>query len=332
MGNEQLFIEKMCALDEEEWDGFIVNSVNGTFLQSRKFLNYHPKERFTDASLIVRDNNSKIVALIPACEMEENGRKILWSHKGSTYGGIVTDRKHWRAEALEQIILCVDEYFKHHYQEVFLKITPSVIGSVSDDLLDYLLFLHGYDRYVELDTYLDFAEYKSDIVMNFNETKRKHIRRLQKYELVFRELKREEEIAEFHKLLTLNLHKFGLKPVHSLPELLELKKDRLPENIDFYGVEYRGEILAAGMVFDFGNGVVHTQNLSSDPGRKDINAIEYLYYGVIRHYKDNGTRYLSWGISTEEQGRILNHGLIRNKESYGSKYYLNKTFYKRYDL
>lgn len=39
---------------EQKWDYFVMNdSVNGTFLQTRRFLNYHPLDRFEDCSLLV---------------------------------------------------------------------------------------------------------------------------------------------------------------------------------------------------------------------------------------------------------------------------------------
>ena len=40
---------------ESRWDRFVMEeSVNGTFLQTRKFLNYHPEGRFQDASFSSR--------------------------------------------------------------------------------------------------------------------------------------------------------------------------------------------------------------------------------------------------------------------------------------
>lgn len=50
-----------------EWDEFVLNkSVNGTFLQTRKFINYHAEEKFIDSSLVVYKGND-IVAVILAC-------------------------------------------------------------------------------------------------------------------------------------------------------------------------------------------------------------------------------------------------------------------------
>ena len=61
---------------EEQWDKFITEkSINGTFLQSRRFFNYHPAGRFKDVSLVVYNEKNNIAALIPACELEQDGKR-----------------------------------------------------------------------------------------------------------------------------------------------------------------------------------------------------------------------------------------------------------------
>ena len=50
----QWTVRPYTPADEAEWDRFVMHeSGNGTFLQTRNFLNYHPAGRFTDASLMV---------------------------------------------------------------------------------------------------------------------------------------------------------------------------------------------------------------------------------------------------------------------------------------
>ena len=77
---------------EEQWDKFIAEkSINGTFLQSRRFFNYHPAGRFKDVSLVVYNEKNNIAALIPACELEQDGKKVFFSHHLWRY--------HYRQEA-----------------------------------------------------------------------------------------------------------------------------------------------------------------------------------------------------------------------------------------
>ena len=73
-----------------EWDIFIENSRNGTFLNSRRFLNYHPPEKFKDTSLLFFKKES-LIALIPAAVIIKNEKKVFFSDPGSTYGGIIVD-------------------------------------------------------------------------------------------------------------------------------------------------------------------------------------------------------------------------------------------------
>ena len=52
---------------ESRWDRFVMDeSMNGTFLQTRKFLNYHPEGRFSDASFLI-EKSGIVVAVVPGC-------------------------------------------------------------------------------------------------------------------------------------------------------------------------------------------------------------------------------------------------------------------------
>ena len=68
----------------DEWNSFLSESVNGTFLFDRRYMDYH-SDRFSDASLMVY-RRGKLYALLPA-NVEGS---TLYSHQGLTYGGLVT--------------------------------------------------------------------------------------------------------------------------------------------------------------------------------------------------------------------------------------------------
>ena len=72
---------------KEEWDGFVRESRNGTFLFMRGYMDYHA-DRFADFSLMA-SGDGRLHALLPAhCTATE-----FCSHRGLTYGGVVTDEK-----------------------------------------------------------------------------------------------------------------------------------------------------------------------------------------------------------------------------------------------
>lgn len=61
------------AIFQPVWDEYVRKARQSSFLFERSFMDYHA-DRFTDASLIVRNAKNKILALLPACESrkEEN--------------------------------------------------------------------------------------------------------------------------------------------------------------------------------------------------------------------------------------------------------------------
>ena len=318
---------------EKQWDEFVSNkSVNGTFLQTRNFLNYHPSGKFQDASFLVY-YKGKLVAVCPACVLQENEKKVLYSHKGSTFGGILIAKDYYKADKVIDIVQTVDRYFEDCYHKVVLKNTSDLFCVENGSLLEYILRYCGYSDYVELSTYIDLQNMYEDVTQNFDCNKKRNIKKCEKYKLRFRELNGNDEIEKFHELLTINLTKYGVKPVHTISELLEFRNVRIPDLVKFYGVFCDDTMMAACMMFLFKRTqTIHAQYISSDYHFEEYSASTYLYYKLIENAKKQGYKYLSWGISTENHGRQLNGGLIRNKESYGSKYALNKTFYKKYEL
>ena len=315
---------------EEIWDKFVMeDSVNGTFLQTRRFLNYHPAERFVDASIMLYDKG-KIVSVCPACTVIENGEKVFFSHKGSTFGGLIINRKYYHAEKVLQVIELLNSYLKDNgYKKCVLKITPDLFARESNSLLQYCLQNKNYQSYMELNTYIDLDAISGNIIDYFDRNKKRNIEKCEAHSLTFRRLVTDKEIEDFYKLLTKNLEKYNLKPIHTVDEIKEFKNNRLTNETEFYGVFREEEQIAGGMMFVFKQtNVIHAQNLSADYTFTEYSPITYLYYKVIEQAKKTGYSKLSWGISTENQGKDLNMTLVRNKESYGSKYSLNTIYYK----
>ncbi len=71
-----------------QWDGFVSSANNGTIFHTRRFLSYHPEERFTDHSIIF-NKKGKTISVLPAAEISDNGERYLVSHPGASVGSIV---------------------------------------------------------------------------------------------------------------------------------------------------------------------------------------------------------------------------------------------------
>lgn len=312
---------------EGAWDRFVIQSRNGTFLQSRHFLNYHPKERFRDHSLMIVQGTN-ICAVIPGCEYVENGKKIFYSHKGSTFGGIIIADHLYNVIDVQNIIRLLLDYLKNNnFNTVCLKQTPNIFCKKNADLIDYLLFNESFKDNYELNYSVDLNNINKDIVTSFNQQKRRYYNKSSTKGLTFKELKSNAEIELFYMVLCKNLKKFDKKPVHTIDELIELYTSRIPQIISFYGVYLGNTMIAGSMVFKFER-VFHTQYLASDNDFADYYPAYYLYYNLIKAAIDLKYDYLTFGIVTENCGKTLNLGLATFKEGFGTEPFINKSFFR----
>ena len=83
-----IVLKKYYKKNAKQWDDFVKSSSNGTIFHLRQFLTYHINRQFNDNSLLFKKNDS-IIAVFPATKIVENGKNILFSHPGASYGGFV---------------------------------------------------------------------------------------------------------------------------------------------------------------------------------------------------------------------------------------------------
>lgn len=319
------YTEQQCEI----WDEFIENeAINGTFLQSRLFLNYHKQGRFEDASLMFVDGE-KLLAVCPACVIFENGKKIFYSHMGSSYGGIVYSHEMQRVEKMSALLDCLEVYLQENqFAKCILRQTMNLLCKEPQDILDFLMFFKGYTDYKELNIYIDYEKYLPNVIQNFSKMKKRNTKKCIRDGFTLRQLCTIEEITCFHNILIKNLQKYGKTPVHSVDELMDLKK-RFGDRIEFYGAFLNGKMLAGTMVFLFQRvKCAHTQYLAADLDYNRINPMTFIYYKMAELFQQKNYRYLSWGIATEHLGEGINYNLANTKEEFGSQHIVQHTYEK----
>ena len=295
---------------ESLWDDFILNiSWNGAFLHTRKFLLYHG-DRFNDRSFLVFNENEKIIAVFPAAE-DLSDPKVVVSHPGITYGGLVAGvicRGETCVNSLLQLERC---YAALGYHKLIYKVVPNIYQKklFQDDL--YALFRVGAKRWrCDLSATIDLAH-------------RGKLTKGRKYE-INKARKQDFEIASgkdlafgIYGVIEDNLQKkYGVKPVHTFNELLDLHS-RFPDNIKFMAIKEDAEVLAGLVLFYFDN-VVHTQYIASNSRAHDFGALDLLIEEAINEAGQMGFRYFDFGISNENDGYVLNENLYRYKRSFGA--------------
>lgn len=313
---------------EQRWDRFVMeNSMNGTFLQTRKFLNYHPEGRFKDASFFV-EKSGIIVAVVPGCNVE--GKFV--SHQGSTFGGPVISKDFYSGNKILEIIKTIDDHIAQNFKSVKLKPTSQIFATMPTDMLDYALEHAGYCRHTELSCYTPLAQDVDPLEACKREC-RHNFRQSEKLNLTYGEIP-DSEMETFYDFLVLSKARHNTTPVHSLAELRDLKR-RFPKEILFRGVWLNrqngqdGEYLSGMMIFYFKQvKFFHFQYLAPDDSKRETNATTALLVNAMREAAQAGCEKFSWGISTEDGGAYLNENLYRFKESFGALPCVNARYEK----
>lgn len=296
------------------WDQFVSKAKNATFLFFRDFMEYH-QDRFDDFSLLVFDEKNNIKALLPANRTGD----VVFSHQGLTYGGIIIDKKCKLSDYIEIIREVLSFLCKQGIHFLEIKVLPSIYAQFPSDELEYLAFLLD-AKLTRRDT-LSVIDLNSDF--KFSQSRKQEISKGKAEEF---EIKEVEEFSEFwNKILIPNLkEKHQSKPVHSLEEIT-LLKSRFPKNIRQFNIYKENKIVAGTTVFETEK-VVHSQYIS---GNKVLGRLESL--DVLHDYLISNVfvtkKYFDFGISNENQGKNINHGLLFWKESFGART-IAQSFYR----
>ena len=289
----------------DEWNHFVAQSKNGTFLFDRRFMDYHA-DRFRDHSLMIyRDR--RLYALLPANEKDN----VLVTHGGLTYGGLVMSRQCSAKGVLDAFTAMNDNLCQQGFHHVIYKAIPWIYHQLPAEEDLYALTSVCNAR-------LTIRDISSAIVathrMKFAESRRSGLRKAQHAGLTVTE---SDDVEAFWHILNDNLTtKYAVRPVHTADEL-RLLRSRFPERIRLW-LAYRGQTPVGGTLLFLTPQVLHTQYISATPEGKAVGAIDLLFDHLINKvYAD--FPYIDFGKSTVSDSADLNEQLIFQKEGFGAR-------------
>ncbi len=313
-------IRRYTHHDQEAWDTLVRNARNATFLLFRKYMDYH-SERFTDHSLLFYDSKDNLIAALPANEViNGNAVRMLISHQGLTYGGLIMHTR-LHAEAVEEIFALIISYMQQNgFAALRYKPLPHIYHAHPSEEDEYWLWRNG--------AQLSAVSLSTTVCLRHaciaSKRKQTYCNKLaaQGYTVSYT-----TPLARFWPLLETNLmSSHGVRPVHTLAEI-ELLQSRFPDSIVCATVLSPDGTVVAGTVLYITPHVIHTQYISASEEGKQTNAMDFLMLSLIRRFASEGQHdYLDFGISTEHAGTILNSSLCLQKEGYGGR----STLYKEY--
>jgi hypothetical protein len=288
---------------KEEWDRFNHEAINGTLLFNRGFMDYHA-DRFPDHSLVVMDEG-KWLAIIPGT----SAGKHWVSHSGLSYGGLVYQEQASQRKVCEFLRLAVGYLTDDGICKILIKTVPDIYWKSPHKAQDYALFQAGFELV------------RRDAATTITLANRGKISKGRKASIA--RAKREgvtveasTNFAEFIDLENANLmEKYGTVAVHSASEL-ELLHSRFPESIRLFVARKDGSMIAGGLVFQSCH-VCHLQYFGTNPIGDEFGGGDLVIETMISDCQVRDIRVFDFGISTEDQGKTINDGLMRYKESFG---------------
>ena len=303
-----IHIVRYTADKKAEWDSFVRESKNGTFLFMRDYMEYHA-DRFDDYSLMYYKDD-KLLSLLPANKRGE----ALWSHQGLTYGGFVLTNKAHIVEIGEIFDKTIHFLHEAGIKEWYYKQMPTIYHQQPSEDDSYWLWRNGAEM-VECNLMSAINLY-SDI--HISPSRRNNSNKLKRegWKIV---CDTEGLVRQFWAILSDNLREtYNSKPVHTLEEMERLKS-LFPKNIICYGIVSPEGNLEGGTLIYISSQVVRTQYISATPYGKKHKALDLLLSHVVDYYKNEGYRYFDFGTSMADDDVNLNESLIQQKEGFGAR-------------
>jgi hypothetical protein len=291
--------------DKDLWNSFVAKAKNATFLFDRGFMDYH-SDRFEDHSLMIF-KDQKLIAVLPA---HKSGQDLV-SHNGLTYGGFVWSRKIKFLDAFEAFKAVLSYADCNDFAALEIKEIPRIYHQLPSDESDYFMNLCG-AQCIKKEVLL-VIDYRDRL--SFEKNRREGMNKALRHDL---EVRVDGNFKEFwDTILMPQLHeKHQATPVHTLAEI-ELLAQRFPDNIKQVSVYHNNKLVAGTTVF-LTPTTVHPQYVMGNEQKNTLGSLDLAYDYIMEHFEED-RRFFNFNSSSEEQGKLLNRGLLFWKETCGAR-------------
>ena len=309
----KITVRKFTAKDTKDWDDFVNQSNNGTIFHSRRFLGYHPEDKFHDHSLIFH-KKEKVIGILPAAVIVEDGENILASHPGTSVGSCAVPVELSFSDAL-RIVEKLSSYCEgNNFCKIRITQPPLIYSRRISQYMDFAFRKAGY-HYLrrEVSSILFLEHSVKENLENFKSTHKTAVRKAEKSGIIIRQT---EDFEEFYTILKKNLSiRHNVPPTHSLSELLYLK-ELFPDRIILFGAYLKNEMIAGVINFVVNDRIVLAFYISHKKQYQELRPINLLFYKIFDWAICNKFKLFDFGIFTVHEKP--NMGLARFKENFGA--------------
>jgi hypothetical protein len=269
-------------------------------------MEYH-RTRFEDYSLMIRDEEGALLALLPA----NRNAATLTSHGGLTYGGFITGEEMKLPKMLRIFETVLDYLAQDRFGTFVYKTIPFIYHRAPAEEDRYALFLVK----AELIRRGVLAVIDNRFPLPMQERRKRGAKKAAKNGLKVSE---NTEWPSFWKILSERLlATYNTQPVHTLDEI-RLLHAQFPEQIKLFSAFDDGAEMHAGVVIFEADGVARVQYIAADERGRELGGLDLIVSELLStYYRDK--HYVDFGSSDEDNGHVVNRGLIDQKEGYGAR-------------
>jgi hypothetical protein len=289
----------------KDWNNLVDSSFNGSFMQTRTFLDYH-KDKFIDASILITKNN-KVCAVFPAAFLNN----CIISHPGLTTAGLIYNDQ-LRGEELLEVLIAIKEYFN---RTILYKTIPIEFHrqAISDDI--WALFKLGATKIS-----CDLSTILNPLMTNYEywPERKQELNRLQNnITLSAMPLHDISFVKTFWETSVIpNLTKYNVTPTHT-PEDIVYLYNNFPIFIKgLLAQHHPSEKILGGLIIFRFNKCYHVQYSATTGKGRALNVLALMHHYMIENLPSD-VHYYNFGKSTENGGHKLNESLYYYKNSFG---------------
>jgi len=310
----------------KEWEDFVEKSNNGTMFHKMAFLDYHNPGKFNFFHLMFRENG-KLIGVLPGGLT--NNDEVFWSPVGASYGSLVTGDLPFDTNL--RLVDAMMGYFNNqNFREIFLIPPPIIYSQNISQHFEYAMLYRKFDFELHYISHSIELKYGKDFMSHFDKTARKTIHKiLREGRLTIRD---SEDYATFHDILLKNKAKHGVKPTHTLEDMLKLK-ELMPENLKMMLVYFDDIPIAGTWLFICNSQVVLCFYNMLLYEYEHLKPIYLIMYETVRWASENGFRWVDIGVSQDtkaEDPMTPSQNLIYFKERFDSRGILRSTFHFKF--
>jgi hypothetical protein len=307
----------------DDWERFIFNSINGNFLHSRSFYDHNPSNNTDDCSFLFY-KKKKLIAVLPCNLYEKEGLKILQSHLRSTYGGFIINEEVGVKEAVEIVEKLIVTAKALKVNEIIVRNPFRILNKTFCDETDYAMWFHGFSiKQRELEMAIQLTD-KQSVEHGYANSTQRSINKGKQFLIITES----NDYEKFWSVLNKNLaDKYQSSPTHNYSAFLSLLENIGSEKIKLFVAKKDNEIIAGVLLFILNKKAIHAQYIASDLSFQEYRPLNALIDHIAAWGCDNKYQWFNLGMANENNGKIINYGLFKFKEGFGSRGVLRETMH-----